>query len=269
MKINLARIGSVVAIAMAAALPAHAASKSIKLTRHNLSNWSPYAMYVKGNTTQVCVFCHAPHNADSSEVPLWNHKDTTSTFSIKSSLYVKPMGGSNPNVAMDTQPKRTSKKCLSCHDGTVAIGAVTNTGNSGLTETLGGEPDNGTRVKPDGTMQGPNVIGTNLTSGHVISFRYDANLANYLNGAGAYNYVAFNNAVAPNDVKSMLDKMGYMQCHTCHDPHTDRCNDPNKTVGKDPLWRKDCESGTNKNITVCEVCHSASFDTYTTPKLGN
>lgn len=256
------KIGLVAFLAIVAASPALAASKSIKLTRHNLSNWSPYAMYVKGNTTQVCVFCHAPHNAESSQAPLWNHKETSEFFSIKSTIHVKPFLG---NVG---QPNGISKKCLSCHDGTISIGAVVNTGTSGLTEAMEGDIANGSRVGVNGLLEptAPGNLGTNLSGGHVISFVYDADLISTLTGGEGGE---FHNIVSQADRNSMLDRNLKMQCHTCHDPHTDRCNDPSKKVGKDPLWRFDCDVPAGSgNGSVCEKCHNVNFDYYTSPKIG-
>lgn len=258
------KIGLVAFLAIAAASPALAASKSIKLTKHNLSNWSPYAMYVKGNTTQVCVFCHAPHNADSAETPLWNHKDTSQSFGIATTQWITP-SNSELTGKVDSQPTTTSKKCLSCHDGTVAIGAVVNRGNSGLTDELGGDAANGTRADVNGLLIGPNKIGLNLSGGHVISFKYDTAMKDYLNGKSEYALAPFQ-ALNAEDTKSMLDKRGYMQCHTCHDPHTDACNDTNRTIGKDPLWRKSCDS--TDNGVLCRLCHDGTYKYYTSPDIG-
>lgn len=239
----------------------------IKDTRHNLSNWGKYT--VKATTeTQVCIFCHAPHNADSTQAPLWSHADTTvSNFQIASTTYVRP--SNTANIPMDTQPSRISKKCLSCHDGTVAIGALANGGEIkviGASGSVGSNPNNALAGTRDGSGEyvsgDKGYIGTNLSKGHVISFKYDNNVVTYLNGTPKYspNPNSFVNGTDP----SMLDKKGYMQCHTCHDPHNDWCNDAGKRVGNDPLWRKACDA--EGNGSVCAKCHSATYDFYTSPK---
>lgn len=81
---------------------------------------------------QICVACHAPHNtATLAGAPLWNHALSAATYTAYSSSTMNAAQGS---------PGATSKLCLSCHDGTVAInnfGGVTNgtqfvTGNANL-----------------------------------------------------------------------------------------------------------------------------------------
>ncbi len=229
---------------------------TIKDTRHNLSNWGKYT--VKATTeTQVCIFCHAPHNADSVEAPLWNHKDTeVTTFQIASSAYIKP-GNSN----IDTQPKGISKKCLSCHDGTVAIGAVAN----GTPIEVGGGSQ-GANPGTDNSLGSGNPIGyrgTNLSGGHVISFVYNDALVTAINGSSSPNKPFKNMSAAFRP--SMLGRDSKMHCHTCHDPHNDWCDDSSSKIGKDPLWRLPCGSGGQGNARVCEKCHDQAFDKYTAP----
>lgn len=225
------------------------AAKGLKKTRHNLSNWGLYD--VKATTeTQVCIFCHTPHNANSTEAPLWNHQDTTTTppkFTMASSYYVKPGA---PGV--DLVPTGISKKCLSCHDGTIAIGALA---RQDITMAASG------RLNGDGTLKStaPGFIGTDLRSGHVISFNYDDLFQATYSSATKLKSKA---SMTADERKSMFDRQGRMQCHSCHDPHTDWCDDPNKTVGNDPLWRKTCD-GAKGNASVCMVCHRTTFSGYT------
>lgn len=251
-KIRLIKFALVVILSLAVSSSADAAmtdkpagaAKGIKMTRHNLSNWGLYD--VKATTeTQVCIFCHTPHNADSSVVPLWGHSDTEASFTMASSFWVNPLAGRG-----DAQPTGISKKCLSCHDGTVAVGAVV---GQAITMAPSGSLTDGKL-----TAGARGYIGTNLTSGHVISFKY-ADL--FPNNTSATKLVAWAN-ISTSDRKSMFDREGKMQCHSCHDSHTDWCDDPNKTVGNDPLWRKKCD-GSGKNSSVCKVCHKITFSGYT------
>lgn len=259
-KIRLIKFALVVISALAVSSLANAgmddkptgAAKGIKMTRHNLSNWGLYDVKA-GNTgdpreTQVCIFCHAPHNADSAVVPLWGHQDNADTgFTMASSFWVKGDGFQG-----DDRPTGISKKCLSCHDGTVAVGAVA---GGDITMTGTGVDVNGMLL---GTARG--YIGKDLTSGHVISFDYDTVFNN-----STTTKLKSRASMLAADQKSMFDRDGKMQCHSCHDPHTDWCDDPNKTVGADPLWRKQCEGGAGgKNSSVCTVCHnSTTFSGYT------
>src|ERR1041385_334859 len=82
-------------------------------SKHNLSVTGPGT--VKATTeTEVCIFCHTPHRA-TGEQPLWNHAGSAATYTPYSSSTLKAAVG---------QPTGASKLCLSCHDGTVALGLV-------------------------------------------------------------------------------------------------------------------------------------------------
>lgn len=219
--------------------------------KHNLSNWGTGDIKAVGTTlkdTEVCIYCHAPHNADSTVVPLWGHKDTAfDGYSMAKSDYVKP---GNPGV--DSQPLGISKKCLSCHDGTIAIGALIS-GDIDMTSGAN-QLETDDRLK----SSAPGYIGTDLRSGHVISFKYDALLTNNTTFAKLKSWAS----IDPLDQKSMFDGEKKMHCHSCHDPHADWCTDASETVGKDPLWRKACD-GNGRNSSVCEVCHKTTFSGYT------
>lgn len=248
------------------ALTAHAdiwdkpsgAFRGIKASKHNLSNWSLYT--IKGDTTQVCIFCHAPHNTDSVKVPLWNRNDTAViTFTMATTQYVKA-----GQEGVDTQPTTISKKCLSCHDGTIAIGDVRNgapTAPITMANCGTGKLDEDCSLK---NSAGGNPFGDpyDLRGGHVISFNYDKFYTNA--GNPSTRFKTWNEIKTAGDDKSMFDRDGKMQCHTCHDPHTDWCDDSSKTIGKDPFWRKACDG--NGNGSVCNVCHK-SFADYTAPNL--
>ena len=74
------------------------------------------------NTQPVgeCTFCHTPHRALSTTL-LWNHSYSGSTYEWD---VTSTTAGTNYPVFSDTSWNGPSAKCLSCHDGTVAIGQV-------------------------------------------------------------------------------------------------------------------------------------------------
>jgi len=133
-------------------LPAAAAAQ-IDVTsagnKHNLSVTGPGP--VKSSTeTEICVFCHTPHNANPA-VPLWNQTlSTGATYQPYASTTMKATVG---------LPTGSSKLCLACHDGTVAIG---NTINNGRIAMQG--------VNALGMLTGPSALGTDLRRDHPISF---------------------------------------------------------------------------------------------------
>jgi hypothetical protein len=63
---------------------------------------------------QLCVFCHTPHNSNPG-TELWNQNMGLVTFGTYTSSTLQSTVG--PLSAQDA-----SKLCLSCHDGTIALG---------------------------------------------------------------------------------------------------------------------------------------------------
>jgi predicted CXXCH cytochrome family protein len=117
------------------------------------------------------------------------------------------------------QPTGSSRLCLSCHDGTVA-----------LTETYNkARPIKGTIRISD---RDAGLIGTNLSDDHPISFVYDSGLA-------MENTQLRNPSSLPKELP--LDKQGQLQCTTCHDPH-------NNSRGR--FLRMD-----NRGSAMCISCH--------------
>jgi predicted CXXCH cytochrome family protein len=139
---------------------------------------------------EICVVCHTPHFADTSvtDAPLWNHEVTAASYS----LYSSPTLDAAPS-----QPDGSSKLCLGCHDGTVAV------------DSFGGMP--GTRfVFP------ASLIGTDLTDDHPISIIYDTALA-------TADGELFDPQSAPSGLGGTIDDdlllAGKIQCSSCHDVH--------------------------------------------------
>lgn len=165
-------------------------AESIVSSKHNLSVSGPGE--IKSiQEKEICIFCHAPHNA-SSEAPLWNHFDSGQTYIPYTSSTTKASIG---------QPTGASKLCLSCHDGTVALGMVySRESEIPFIAGLG--------VLPEGDSN----LEIALTDDHPISFPYDAALV-------ASNPELNNPALLNNEVK--LDRNDQLQCTSCHDPHND------------------------------------------------
>jgi len=113
--------------------------------------------YVTGETTtQVCVFCHVPHNAATSwGGPFWNRANTAATFKI----YTSPtLDGAT------SQPSGVSRACLSCHDGTVAVNSLINAPKDGTAGTL------------TSMAAGPALLGTDLSNDHPVTITYRPDL---------------------------------------------------------------------------------------------
>jgi len=199
------------------------ADESVVNSPHDLSSHSPNRIRAV-NEDQVCIFCHTPHNADP-RAPLWNRAIDTGTTYI---TYSSPTF--EPGVA--PQPDGASKLCLSCHDGTIALGQVRS--RSEVIPVSGGP-----NLKPGQA----GYLGTDLSGMHPISFLYDDALAIQNNAAGDVP-LQLPSTLSDPDVK--LDKQGKIQCTTCHDPHDDSNYDPGVVPH---FWAKPTWSG------VCLTCH--------------
>ena len=171
-------------------LPAWAAAPSLRFTKHNLALSSPGDLK-SAQESDMCVFCHTPHET-AGEKAMWNHALSAATYIPYSSTTMKAVVG---------QPTGDSKLCLSCHDGTVALGMVKS--RRLRINTIG----------PATMPPGPSRLGTDLSDDHPISFTYDSALA-------AANPELKDPITLINRVR--LDENKQVQCTSCHDPHNDQ-----------------------------------------------
>lgn len=221
--------------------------EDIKATKHNLSA-AGLGTVKSTETSEVCVFCHTPHGssptASTIQAPLWNRSidyQNTQSYTLYDNTWSYSFEGTlnDPN-----KPTGFSRLCLSCHDGTIAIGSVVNKPGSGgyLSSDIGMAGVQPGGEMPLGTGGGANPeftgdtrnLGTNLQNDHPISFRFDTNLAT----------VTDTELVDPgappagiNDVTPLAPAGGYqtgvkrygsssapatfenVQCTSCHNPH--------------------------------------------------
>ncbi len=139
---------------------------------------------------EICIVCHTPHNAVvSTDAPLWNHELTTQTFTLYSSPTLD---------ATVVQPTGSSKLCLSCHDGTVAL------------ENFGGTTG-GTNF-----VTGNALVGIDISDDHPISFTYDNALATA--DGGLFDPTTTSSGLG-GTIDDDLLLGGQLQCASCHDVH--------------------------------------------------
>jgi len=237
MKTSIARKIPVIAAAITALLLAagglHADRVSeIASTKHNFSITGPGAL--KSTTeSEVCVFCHTPHGASNAlAAPLWNRRLSGQTYTVyeSSSLDAQTIAGQ-----LLDQPSGSSKLCLSCHDGTLAIGTVNvKAGQQNQTIALSNTGPGGTMPPGAGTTTGfTRNLGTDLRGDHPLSVTYDSNLARRdgeLRDPATNPHIAMR---APGFRPGVpleptgLTGQGQLQCGTCHDPHL---HDPTATA---------------------------------------
>ena len=193
-------------LAGAAALLAQSASNMVD-TKHNLSLTGPGPIQAQ-RETRICIFCHTPHNA-APDSPLWNREIEPQIYTV----YASPtlVAGVLP------QPSGPTKLCLTCHDGTVAMGAVLN--------PPGGIAMAGSDSLPPGSLAD---FGLDLSGHHPVSFSYLDSLPNV--------------ELQPLPPDELVFGGGdELHCSTCHDPHNDQFG---KFLVKD-----------NRYSALCITCH--------------
>jgi predicted CXXCH cytochrome family protein len=223
-------------------------------TKHNLSVSGPGPVRAM-TETRICIFCHTPHNATPLS-PLWNKELEPQAYTV----YASPtlLAGPLP------QPSGPTKLCLSCHDGTIAMGAVVN--------PAGGITMAGGTTLPPGSLSN---FGLDLSGHHPVSFLYHAALPN----------AELVSSPPPDLVFGGTDEV---HCTTCHDPHKDvygrfllkdnrysalctSCHEMTgwnssahatstaSVVGILPRPPKTWPTYTQLNEWGCEVCHTPHF----------
>lgn len=216
----------------------------IRNTKHNFSagitpNLAGGASRVVSATTekQICVFCHTPHAAEAVLAPLWNRKLSTATYDTYRSGSIDATSG--PDVPLG-QPSGISKLCLSCHDGTMAIGAV-NVLTGAFTDRDPLTPDIATQGTGPGGVMAPGegrdtgftrFIGTDLKNDHPISLTFNTALSlkdGDMRDPATSQYVGVRKRgvkpLLPLEASPTNPAEGMVQCNTCHDPHI-RDNNP-------------------------------------------
>ena len=182
---------------------------------HNLSAYGPGPVTATSEKN-VCIFCHTAHRSNGA-TPLWNHTlSSVTNYVVYHSATLKAVVG---------QPNGSSRLCLSCHDGTVALGSVS---SHATPIAMAG----GVTVMPSGVDN----LGTDLTSDHPISFVYDSSLASQ--DPNIKDPATINNPLVK------LDHSGQLQCTSCHNAH-DNANGNFLVMP-------------NTGSALCLVCHQPS-----------
>ena len=217
---------ALVCAALAIPLPATAAPGHVLASRHNFSTGGPGTVRASLET-QVCVFCHTPHNANPAP-QLWNHQTnaalTYTTYGSSSFDSGTVPGTFNTFPGRSAgQPTGSARLCLSCHDGTIALGATLNNGTIVLSGTSGG------------FVPASSNVGTDLSNDHPVSFARaagDTQVRDPMSGDAVHTETG----------------TGFVQCVSCHDPHREDA---------DPITRKFLVKN-NARSAVCTSCHQKS-----------
>ena len=211
-------------------------------TDHDFSN-------IGNPATGLCTFCHTPHKALSTLL-LWNHKLSTNTF--KWDVPATTAGTPFATFTGDTY-KGPTAKCLSCHDGSVAVGDI-NWWNGGTP----GVPLDLTKI---GAGDSHNVgFGGAMAGNHPVAMPYP-----YQNAKNTYNGnttgpgaelgewvtqpaspIRLFNDTGGNITAGAVAGLTGIECSSCHDPH-------NKASVDEFFLRGELKG--NTTAYICLKCH--------------
>ncbi len=232
--------------ALVVLLAAPAMALQIKTSKHNLGSTGNAAYDKGGQTTQICIYCHTPHNA-TQNIPLWNRNNPgVAGFTLYTSSPSLNIPTANRTLAGDS----ISLFCLSCHDGTAGgIGSRVQN-RAGI---AWGADAAYTRSYWQVGLSG------NLQNDHPVNFNFDNVVAGGTRGSDAD--IRARTAMAPAGTagdyvggslkffKSTVSAGAYLECATCHDPHgTADPASPTNRITK--FLRKK-----NDSSSLCLTCH--------------
>jgi len=183
-------------------VPTIAAAGTIANTKHDLSPGSTNAVIKSTTQTDSCVFCHIAHNGGPAvSRPLWSHTLTSATLTWGSTG--KTVRGTTIPTDMLSTQLAGSRACMSCHDGTVAVGDLSLASKGIDTTVKGGNA-------PAGNLnQGINYFApANMQTNHPLGVSKPATVA---------GFTAFKTVVSTSAVN--YDGLGNVQCDSCHNPH--------------------------------------------------
>lgn len=182
-------------------------------TKHNLSTSGTGTWHSTGDEDQICVFCHTPHQANTSVDPLWNH--TISVAGGNYGVYSSTTLNATPTAIQKAGTTGTNL-CMSCHDGTIGVNSLYNPSND-VTDLISGFPNNG-------KINSAANLGTDLSNDHPVNFSYtpalataDGGLADPDTSGNAMG--TFDTDYPGRNLSQDLVPSYSFQCSSCHGPH--------------------------------------------------
>jgi predicted CXXCH cytochrome family protein len=190
---------------------------TVDQTPHNLSrpaaSTNPDMVGRIRDYREVCVYCHTPHEGPNwvgaPQAPLFNRSRPNAAYRMPEFSAMR--------MLQDAAPSERSRRCLSCHDGTIGLDAVTNLPNS----YAGPAPANHMIDECEDCHSGGNPAGglnwegvwlrPDMRNQHPFSVLYDPNQrpGEFRPGIG-------------NTVGGLPLFDGKVECATCHEPHSEQ-----------------------------------------------
>ncbi len=199
--------------------------------------------------TGACTFCHTPHQAQAQAL-LWNHTLSTNNFSW---LETTTTGGTPYSTFAGDTYKGPTAKCLSCHDGSVAIGDIGwwNGGAPGA-PLLNSFITGGFQIGEGGDMTGNHPVAMPFPYGSA------ANTYNSVTNGASALLSGWQPTPEANGIKLYTDDgtsvfagvtpgQTGMECTSCHDPH-------NGSEVQDIFFLRGLLGGNTADY-ICVKCH--------------
>lgn len=220
-----------------------ASAAGIVGTKHDLSPSGTFSG-TKGVSTQICVYCHAPHGA-AKTYPLWNRTNPAANlFKLYSGS-----GMQSRQFQTGFTNDSTSLFCMSCHDGRMTMQSIHNIGALQRNVGLGGAGD-AAGAWATGSLSGGPALATStagsvgsadLTLTHPINFpvptvnnsQNDLWVGteptkmggNYADAVNAFPLFAVTNAATGGNNNADRATNRSLECGSCHAVH-DSTNSP-------------------------------------------
>lgn len=195
--LKLCLIMVVVVAAWSLAPPPAIGADAVTGTHHDFTTTGASTAFQGAATT--CGTCHYPHNTGSAQL-IWNHSLSANTLTFGASATT--LAGTTLPADIGAAPG-TSKNCLSCHDGSVAVGDMIKGTDWGTTKITGNA-----------------LIGSsgNISGTHPVEVPYPGSTYNsIISKATAAEF-----QTTPTGVK-LYGSAGAqgIGCASCHNPHND------------------------------------------------
>lgn len=186
-------------------------------TRHDFANRASVPV-------GSCTFCHTPHKA-SNTLLLWNHTLSQNTFTWE--VATTTAGTTLPSLSGQSYAG-PSTKCLSCHDGSVAIGDVGwfNGGKPAQPLSNMSILKDVYRIGPSGAMKGNHPVGVPYPYNNVNSTYNGISEGNALiysewqpDPSAISNVKLYHDAGSGSVDGGPATGTSGIECTSCHDPH--------------------------------------------------